>query len=131
MSLQNRWEPRSSWQLQGQKVLSEGRVRRIHTQLQGQKMLSRVRRIHTHTLYFLPAFKDVSRNRYPFVILVPLFFFSVFSFLSLDTNRLRCEISFLPEPLRKPLYEPSCVNIEFYYNLKKYIHRDTVRIAQR
>ena len=31
MSLQNRWEPRSSSQLQGQKMLSEGRVRRIHT----------------------------------------------------------------------------------------------------
>ena len=31
MSWQNRWEPRSSSQLQGQKTLSEGRVRRIHT----------------------------------------------------------------------------------------------------
>ena len=31
MSWQNRWEPRSSSQLQGQKTLSEGYVRRIHT----------------------------------------------------------------------------------------------------
>ena len=31
MSWQNRREPRSSSQLQGQKTLSEGRVRRIHT----------------------------------------------------------------------------------------------------
>ena len=28
----------------------------------------------THTLYILAAFMDVSRHRYPFVILIPLFF---------------------------------------------------------
>ena len=100
MSLQNRWEPRSSSRLQGQKVLSEGRVRRIHTD----------------SLYFLPAFIDFSRHRYPFVILIPLFF--VFFFLPFDTNRLRGEISFRPKQLRKPLYEPSCVDIQFYYNFK-------------
>ena len=102
MSWQNRWETRSSSKLQGQKMLSEGRFRRIHT----------------HTLYILPAFMDVSRHRYPFVILIPHFFF-VFFFLPLDTNRLRGESSFRPEPLRKPPYEPSRVDIQFYYNFKK------------
>ena len=77
----------------------------------------RVRRIHTHTLYFLPAFMDFSHHRYPFVILIPLVFF--FFFLPLDTNRLRGEINFRPEPLRKPPYEPSYVDIQFYYNFKK------------
>ena len=101
MSWQNRWETRSSSQLQGQKLLSEGRVRRIHTR----------------TLYILPAFMDVSRHRYPFVILIHCFF--VFFFLPLDTNRLRGESSFRPEPLRKPPYEPSRVDIQFYYNFKK------------
>ena len=112
-SWQNRWEPRSSSQLQGQKMLSEGRVRRIHT----------------HTLYILPAFVDVSCHRYPFVILIPLFF--VFFFLPLDTKRLRGESSFRPELLLKPPYEPSSVDIQFYYNFKKYLHKYTARIAQR
>ena len=69
MSWQNRWEPRSSSQLQGQKMLSEGRVRRIHT----------------HTLYILPAFVDVSCHRYPFVILIP-FFLSFSFFLWIQTG---------------------------------------------
>ena len=76
----------------------------------------RVRRIHTHTLYILPAFMDVSRHRYPLVILIPLFF--VFFFLPLNTNRLGGESSFRPEPLRKPTYEPPRVDIQFYYNFK-------------
>ena len=85
MSWQNIWEAHSSSQLQGgQKILSEGCLRRIRT----------------HTLYILPAFMDVSRYRYPFVILIPPFF--VFFFLPLDTNRLRCESSFRPETLPKP-----------------------------
>ena len=46
-------------------------------------------------------------------------FFFVFFFLPLDTNRLRGESSFRPEPLRKPPYEPSRVDIQFYYNFKK------------
>ena len=79
----------------------------------------RVRRIHTHTLYILPAFLDVSRHRYPFVILIPLVFFLVFFFLPLDINRPRGESSFRPEPLGKPPYEPSRVDIQFYYNSKK------------
>ena len=56
---------------------------------------------------------------------------TVFFFLPLDTNRLRGEISFRPEPLRKPPYEPSRVDIQFYYNFKKYIHRYAARVAQR
>ena len=101
MSWQNRWEPRSSSQLQGQMVLSKGCVQRMHT----------------HTLYILPAFMDISCHRYPFLILIPLFF--VFFFLPLDTNRFRGESSFRPEPLHKPPYEPSRINIQFYYNFKK------------
>ena len=65
MSWQNRWEPRSSSQLQGQKMLSEGRVRRKHT----------------HTLYILPAFMDVARHRCPLLILIPLFSLSFSFFL--------------------------------------------------
>ena len=102
MSRQNRWEPRSSSQLQGQKMLCKGRVRRVHT----------------HTLYILPAFMDVSRHRYPFVILIPLFLFFLSS-LALDTNRFRGESSFRPESLRKPPCEHSRVDIQFYYNFKK------------
>ena len=45
--------------------------------------------------------------------------FFVFFFLPLDTNRLRGESDFRPEPLRKPPYEPSRVDIQFYYNFKK------------
>ena len=43
----------------------------------------------------------------------------VFFFLPLDTNRLRGESSFRPESLRKPPYEPSSVDIQFYCNFKK------------
>ena len=39
--------------------------------------------------------------------------FFVFFFLPLDTNRLWGESSFRPEPLRKPPYEPSRVDIQF------------------
>ena len=79
----------------------------------------RVRRIHTHTLYFLPGFMDVSRHRYPFVILIPLFFF-VFFFLPLDTNWLRGKSSFRLEPLRTPPQDPSRVDTQFYDDFKKY-----------
>ena len=44
--------------------------------------------------------------------------FFVFFFLPLDSNRLRGESSFRPEPLRKSPYEPSRVDIQFYYNFK-------------
>ena len=49
---------------------------------------------HTYFLFSFSHFLDVSRHRYPFVILIPLFF-CVF-FLPLDTNRLRGESSFRP-----------------------------------
>ena len=81
MFLQNRWEPRSSSQLQAQKMLSEGRVQQIHT----------------HALYCLQGFMDVSRHRYLFCDPHPAVFFFFF-FLPLDTNRLRGESSFRPEP---------------------------------
>ena len=78
----------------------------------------RLRRVHTHSLYIPTGFMDVYRHRYPFVIFIPLFF--VFFFLPLDTNRLRGESSFRLESLRKPPNEPSRVDIQFYYNFKKY-----------
>ena len=69
----------------------------------GQKMLSegRVRRIHTHALYILPAFMDVSRHRYlvssPWLFCLFLSFFQTgfeakaafdsSRFVSLPTNR--------------------------------------------
>ena len=49
--------PPSLSHLQGQKILSEGRVWRIHT----------------HTLHFPPVFVNISRHSYPSVILIPLF----------------------------------------------------------
>ena len=61
MSLQNRYEPRSSSQLQGQNMLSEGRVRQIHTHT------------NSYALFSFSHLMDVSRHRYPFVILIPLF----------------------------------------------------------
>ena len=71
----------------------------------------RVWRIHTHTLHFPPAFVNISRHSYPSVILIPLFlclFVSTF-----DTNRLRGESSFRPEPIRTPPHGPSRVDIQF------------------
>ena len=102
MFLQNRWEPRSSSQLRGKRCWAKA-----------------VSDEYTHIYFiFLPAFMDVSRHRYPFVILISLFFFCLF-LLSLDTNRLRGESSFRPEPLRTPPHEPSRVDIQFYYEVKK------------
>ena len=47
----------------------------------------RVRRVHTHTLYILPVFMDVSLHRYPFVILIPLFFcLNFYFFLWIQTG---------------------------------------------
>ena len=93
MSLQDRWEPRFSSQLQGHKILSEGCVRRIHT----------------HTLYFLPAFTDVPRHRYPFVILIPLFFCL---FLS--------SFGYKPASRRKQLSSRAASYTNFTMTLKKY-----------
>ena len=63
----------------------------------GQKMLSegRMRRIHTHTFYFLPAFMDVSRHRYLLVILIPLFFLSFSFFLWIQTG-FEAKAAFVP-----------------------------------
>ena len=71
----------------------------------------RVRQIHTYTLHFPPAVINISHHRYPSVILIPLFL-CLFS-LPLDTNRLRGESSIRPEPLRTPPHGPSRVNIQF------------------
>ena len=87
--------------------------------LSSTKREGRVRRIHIHIVYFLPAFMDVSGHGYPFVILISLFFFCLFlsSFGYKPASR---KSSFRPEQLRKPPYEPSRVDIQFYYNFKKY-----------
>ena len=70
---------------------------------------------HTYTLFSFSPFMDVSRHRYPFVILTPLFF--VFFFLPLDTNRLRGESSFRLERLGTPPHEPSRVDIAILASL--------------
>ena len=72
---------------------------------------------HTYTIYS-SSFHGRLSPQISFCDPHPTFFF-VFFFLPLDTNRLRGESSFRPEPLRKPPYEPSRVDIQFYYNFKK------------
>ena len=89
MSLQNRWEPRSSSQLQGQKIL-------------------RPCPTNTHT----SLATDIP-------LLSSSHCFFVFFFLPLDTNRLRGKSSFRLEPLRTPPYEPSRLDIQFYYDFKE------------
>ena len=112
MSLQNRYEPRSSSQLKGQNMLSEGRVRQIHT--------------HTVTFYFLFRISWTS-------LATDILLWSSshclyrFFFLPLDTNWLRGESIFRPEPLRTPPHEPSRVDIQFEYDFKKNIDRYTTR----
>ena len=49
--------------------------------------------------------------------------FSAFFFLPLDTNWLRGESSFRPEPLRTPPHGPCRVGIQFEYDFKKSIDR--------
>ena len=100
MSCQNRWEPRSSSQLQGQKMLSEGRVRLTNT--------------HTYTLYS-SSFHGRLSPHISFCDPHLTVFFVAF-FLPLDTTGLRGESSCRPDPLHKPLYEPSHIDIQFYYN---------------
>ena len=112
MSLQNRYEPRSSSQLQGQNMLSEGRVRQIHT--------------HTVTLYFLFRISWTSLAT-DILLWSSSHCFYRFFFLPLDTNWLRGESSFRPEPLRTPPHEPSRVDIQFEYDFKKNIDRYTAR----
>ena len=112
MSLQNRYEPRSSSQLQGQNMFSEGRVRQIHT--------------HTVTLYFLfrNSWTSLATN---ILLWSSSHCFYRFFFLPLDTNWLRGESSFRPELLRTPPHEPSRVDIQFEYDFKKNIDRHTAR----
>ena len=55
----------------------------------------------------------------PFCDPYPAVFFFFFS-LPLDTNRLRGESSFRPEPPRHQPQEPSHVDIQFYYDLKNF-----------
>ena len=59
---------------------------------------------------------DASRHRYPFVILIPLFFLL---FLSAFGYRFRGESRFRSEPLGTPPHEPSLFDIQFYYDFKK------------
>ena len=59
---------------------------------------------------------DVSRHRYPFVILIPLFFCLFLSSLGYEPASRRKQLS--SRTLCKPPYEPSRVDIQFYYNFK-------------
>ena len=61
---------------------------------------------------------DVSRHRYPFVILIPLFFFSFYFFLWIRTG-FEAKAAFVPSHFLRPPYEASRVDIQFYYNFKK------------
>ena len=77
------------------------------------------RRPHTHTYtLYSSSFHGRLSPQISFCDPHPTVFF-VFFFLPLDTNRLRGESSFRPEPLRKLSYEPSRVDVQFYYNFKK------------
>ena len=93
-------------------MLSDGRVQQIHT--------------HTATLYFL--FR-ISWTSFATDILLwsSSHCFYRFFFLPLDTNWLRGESSFRPEPLRTPPHEPSRVDIQFQYDFKKNIDKYTAR----
>ena len=82
-----------------------------------------VRRIQTRTLYFLPAFMDVSRHRYPFVILIPLFL--SFSFFLWIQTGFEAKFAFVPSRfLNLPTNLPASTS-NFTITLKKYteIHR--------
>ena len=81
----------------------------------------RVRRIHTHTLYILPAFLDVSRHRYPFVILIPpFFFFWSFSFFLWIQTGLEAKAAFDPSRLvNLPTNLPASTS-NLIITLKKY-----------
>ena len=81
--------------------------------------------IHTYTLFSFPHFMGVSRLRYPFVILMPLFFFCLF-LSSFGYKRLRDESSFRPEPLRTSPHEPSRVD----FLMKKYIN-NSLHLARK
>ena len=68
---------------------------------------------------------DVSRHRYPFVILIPLF-------LSLFLSSFRYKLASRRKQLSSraactPPHEPSRVDIQFEYDFKKNIHRYTAR----
>ena len=75
----------------------------------------RVRQIHTYFTFFQLSWTSPATD---ILLWSSSHCFFVFFFLPLDTNRLRGESSFRPEPLRKPPYEPSHIDIQFYYNPK-------------
>ena len=72
---------------------------------------------------------DVSRHRYPFVILIPLFFFSFPFFLWIQTG-FEAKAAFdLSRLVNLPTNLPASTS-KFTITLKKYIRRYTARIAQ-
>ena len=76
----------------------------------------RARQIHTYFTFFQLSWTSLATD---ILLWSSSHCFFVFLFLPLDTNQLRGESSFRPEPLRKPPYEPSRVDIQFYYNFKQ------------
>ena len=112
MSWQNRWEPRSSSQLQGQKTLSEGRVRRIHT--------------YTH----FSSFHGRLSPQISFCDPHPTVFLSLSFFLWIQTG---FEAKAAVDPSRfvnLPTNLPASTS-NFTITFKKNIHRYTAWIAQR
>ena len=111
-----RWEPRSSSQLQGQKMLSEGRVRLTNT--------------HTYTLYS-SSFHGRLSPHISFCDPHPTVFFLSLSFFlwiqpgfeakaAVDSSRFVNLSTNLPTSTSN-----------FTITFKRYIHRYTARIAQR
>ena len=84
---------------------------------------------NTHILYFLPAFMDVSRHRYPFVIPIPLFFCLFLSSFGYKPASRRKQISYRAESCTSLRTFPPRHPILLW--LKKNIHRCTATIAQR
>ena len=71
---------------------------------------------HVHFIFFQLSWTSLATDIF---LWSSSHYFFVFFFLPLDTNWLRGESNFRPEPHRKPPCEPSRVDIQFYYNLKK------------
>ena len=86
---------------------------------------------HTYTL-FSSSFHGRFSPQISFCDPRPTALLSFSFFLWMETG-FEAKSAFVPSRfvnLPTP-YEPSCIDIQFYYNLKKYIRRYTVRIAQR
>ena len=104
MFLQNRWEPRSSSQLRGKKMLSEGRVRRVHT----------------HILYFSSSFHGRLSPQISFCDPHLTVFFLSFSFFLWIQTGFEVKAAFVPSRfVHLPTNLPASTS-NFTMRLKKY-----------